>query len=99
LSEKVQKRSRLEGVDRVRREKAPEVRKPRRVKAPALVHKTNVGSQLFKGNKALEPKQPLLVRAEGGSQTAGEQQASRGVRLFEGKKTLKGESQERLSLK
>jgi hypothetical protein len=52
---------------RVRREKAPEVRKPRRVKAPALVHKTNVRSQLFKGNKALEPKQPLMARAKGGS--------------------------------
>jgi hypothetical protein len=67
VSGKVQKRSRPEGVDRVRREKAPEVRKPRRVKAPALVHKTNVRSQLFKGNKALEPKQPLMARAKGGS--------------------------------
>jgi hypothetical protein len=50
----VQKRSRLEGVDRARREKASEVEKPRRVTTPVLIVKMDRRGRLFKGNKALK---------------------------------------------
>jgi hypothetical protein len=96
----VQKRSWLEGVGRVRREKASKVAKPRRARAPVLTQKVNRRVRLFKGNKALESRPSVIrPRVEGAGKTAREQVASREVQLFEERKALKGESQERLSLK
>lgn len=96
----MQKRSWLEGVDRVRRENASKVVKPRRARAPVFTQKVDQRVRFFKGNKALEP-QPSVIRprVEGAGQTAREQTASREVPLFEERKALKGESQERLNLK
>jgi hypothetical protein len=49
----VQKRRRLEGADRVRREKASEMQKPKRARAPVFIKPVDRRSRLFKGNKAL----------------------------------------------
>jgi hypothetical protein len=54
-NKKVQKRRRLEGDARVRRDKAPEMEKPRRVTPHSLALERRRG-RLFKGSTALKSR-------------------------------------------